>query len=91
MASPHTKTAPDGTPERLRNDVRLAGLNTFEDGTNGPEYQVTLTVVPVGERWAMRATSAGDAIRLPGIFCSRLEALGAAVLLAERCGGTVCP
>lgn len=47
------------------------------------------TAIPVGPRhWRVKALSTGH-IELLGLFNSRLQALGAAVLLARQVGGSV--
>jgi hypothetical protein len=85
----HAKTPPLRATG-LRNSVRLAGLNTSGDNTEQAKYQVTLTAIPWDDaRWAMKAVGPEGQIRLPGIFHSRLEALGACVLLAAQCNGEV--
>ena len=72
---------------------RLGGateqLNNRFPATN----QVLLTAIPANHRWwRLKAVNYdGDTVILPGVFPGRLQALGAAVLLAEQCGGTVRP
>ena len=90
----HTETAPAGTPERLRNSVRCDWRNSSEDTHRhfGFQAPITLTAIPWDDaRWAMKAVSPEGTVRLPGIFHTRLEALGACVLLAAQCGGDVQP
>ena len=52
-----------------------------------------LTAVPQDDRhWRLKAVSpTGEVAILPGIYFSRLAALGKAVLFAEQCGGEVRP
>ena len=50
-----------------------------------------LTAVPVGRAWRIKAIAQSGEITLLGRFDGRLAALGAGVLLAERCGGRVLP
>jgi hypothetical protein len=49
-----------------------------------PVNQLVLTAAPASNRWRMKAISDGRAFALPGIFQTRLEALGACVLLAQQ-------
>lgn len=58
-----------------------------------PSSGLLLTAVPAGSRWCLKAvdTGAGSTVRLPDCFGSRLEALGAGVLLAQHCNGRVIP
>ena len=51
----------------------------------------TITAVPAGEWWRIKAVSQGGETTLLGQFDGRLPALGAAVLLAEQVGGRVVP
>jgi hypothetical protein len=50
-----------------------------------------LTAIPVGRTWRVKAIAQSGEATLLGSFDSRLAALGAGVLLAHRCGGTVLP
>jgi hypothetical protein len=52
--------------------------------------QSLFTAVPVGPCWRVKALFAGHK-ELLGLFDSRLEALGAAVIFASRFGGQVVP
>lgn len=71
---------------------RLGSAITQEHKTPTTPRQVVLTAIPWDhDRWGMKAVGPEGAVRLPGIFFSRLEALGACVLLAEQCGARVCP
>jgi hypothetical protein len=51
----------------------------------------TITAVPTGEWWRIKAVSASGETTLLGRFDGRLPALGAAVLLAEQVGAQVVP
>ena len=54
--------------------------------------QVLITAVPVGMRWRLKALDhVGGVDMLPAVFHNRLEALGAGVLLARQCRGTLLP
>jgi hypothetical protein len=50
-----------------------------------------LTAVPAGEQWRVKAIDSHGGVALLGIFPGRLEALGAAVLVAHNCGARVVP
>ena len=69
----------------------LENASAFYKSQNLDSEQGILTVIPVGEGWCIKALYAkGEVIRF-GSFDSRLEALGAAVLLAEHLGARVVP
>jgi hypothetical protein len=54
--------------------------------------QQIITAVPAGIDWCLKIINGdGESICLPGRFGSRLEALIAAVLLAEHFGARVVP
>lgn len=58
----------------------------------GIDEPSVLTAIPAGQRWRMKAlASNGNVELLPAVFNNRLEALGACVLLANRCGAEVRP
>ena len=48
-----------------------------------------ITAVPAGAEWRLKAIEPDGTVALGTIFSNRLEALGAGVLVAERCGGRV--
>ena len=50
-----------------------------------------ITAVPAGTEWRLKAIGPDGTVALGTIFSNRLEALGAGVLVAERCGGKVLP
>ena len=50
-----------------------------------------ITAVPAGTEWRLKAIGPDGTVALGTIFSNRLEALGAGVLLAKRCGGRVLP
>ena len=50
-----------------------------------------ITAVPAGTEWRLKAIGPDGTVALGTIFSNRLEALGAGVLVAERCGGRVLP
>ncbi len=53
--------------------------------------QAILTPVPAGQRWRLKSLH-GEAVELlPAVFASRLEALGAGVLLARQCDAELVP
>jgi hypothetical protein len=68
-------------------------LFTSERDCKAPELTgIIITAIPAGRKWRLKTLNlSGDSAKLPDIFTSRLEALGAGVLLAGKCGGWVIP
>ena len=50
-----------------------------------------VTAIPCGEWWRVKVISTSGEVQLLGMFEGRLEALGAAVLLAAQTGAKVVP
>ena len=72
----------------------LNDIDTQRDSKDLLARQATLaTAIPANPHWwRLKAISPeGEAVILPGCFPGRLQALGAAVMLAEKCGGRVVP
>ena len=61
------------------------------EATRAGEKCPLITAVPAGTEWRLKAIGPDGTVALGTIFSNRLEALGAGVLLAERCGGRVLP
>jgi len=70
----------------------MGDLLTFERYRKASDLSgLTVTAIPSGRNWQLKAFGPSGSVRLPDIFTSRLEALGAGVLLAGQCGGRVIP
>ena len=61
------------------------------EATRAGEKCPLITAIPAGTEWRLKAIGPDGTIALGTIFSNRLEALGAGVLLAKRCGGRVLP
>jgi hypothetical protein len=81
---PTERPGPDRFERQERNSNKLI---SFQAQDNFP----VLTAIPVGPRhWRVKTLAAGQ-VELFGLFDNRLQALGAAVLLAARVHGRVVP
>src|SRR5688500_3501623 len=83
----------------LRKSDRLGGAVSVQADTKtavdfqAPRGRVLLTAIQRGvATWLVKTISPdGDVAVLPGVHPNRLQALGAAVLVARRCQGEVVP
>jgi hypothetical protein len=56
------------------------------------QSRVIITAIPAGQDWRLKAIGPDGAIKLSAdLFRNRLEALGACVLVAQRCGARLLP
>jgi len=63
----------------------MGDLLTFERYRKPPDLLgLTVTAIPSGRNWQLKAFGPSGSVKLPDIFRSRLEALGGAVLLASQ-------
>ena len=92
MASTYTTgPAPAETGNGPRNFDRLAGA-ILPTNNPFPHRAQLLTAIPVGRQWRVKVVAPdGETFALPKTFSSRVEALGAGVLLSALSGGRVVP
>ena len=75
------------SPDSINNSSQSLSAKT----TGTDDTPSILTPVPAGQRWRLKSLN-GEAVELlPAIFASRLEALGAGVLLARQCDAELVP
>lgn len=84
--------APRGGGNGALVEIDQAGNQTRHINTqSAPPGQAILTAILAGTLWRLKSLH-GEAVELlPAVFGGRLEALGAGVLLAERCGARLMP
>jgi hypothetical protein len=68
-----------------------AGIRLHLTNRSAPKLQGVITAIPAGRHWRIKAQSDNGDVAVLGLFSGRLEALGAAVLLARNTGAEVVP